>query len=132
MNTNALRGLTTQTSLLRQMSAIAMLGMRQGLEDEARAVMRPVGMATADYETLEAFLAFSAAIGGRPQLAKELLLLRESNAEQGYLDAVLALGLRCAGDQDWERVIQRLLSLVDDMPTREFVLKVSASLNAAA
>lgn len=132
MSATLLDGLTTQTGLLRKMSAVAMLGMREGLEEEARTAMKPVATATADKETLEVFLAFSAAIGGRPQLAKELLSLRELNAEQGYLDAVLALGLRCAGDNDWGRVIQRLLSLVDDSATRDFVLKVGQSLDAIA
>jgi hypothetical protein len=132
MNTTFLGGLTTHTSLLRKMSAIAMLGMREGMDEQAAAVMKPVGTAIGDYDMLEAFLAFAAAIGGRPELARELLALRESNAEQGYLDAVLALGLKCSGDSDADKVLQRLLSLVQDAPTREFVTKVNAALGVAA
>jgi hypothetical protein len=122
----------TQTALLRKMAAVALLGMRERFDDEARAAMRPVITAANDSEMLEVFMAFAAAVGGRAELARELLAVREATVEQGVLDAVLALGLSCAGDVSGGMVLQRLLSLVDDTPTRDFVLKVSSAMEALA
>ncbi len=132
MNTSTLQSPLTQKALLRKMAAVALLGMRERLDDEARAAMRPVITAAGDDETLGVFMAFAAAVGGRAELARELLAVREATVEQGVLDAVLALGLSCAGDNAGGLVLQRLLSLVDDTPTREFVLKVSSTMEAFA
>lgn len=132
MDTSTLQSPLTQKALLRKMAAVALLGMRERLDDEARAAMRPVITAAGDDETLEVFMAFAAAVGGRAELARELLAVREATVEQGVLDAVLALGLSCAGDDAGGVVLQRLLSLVDDTPTREFVLKVNSAMEAFA
>jgi hypothetical protein len=123
----------TQKALLRKMAAVALLGMRERLDEQARVAARPVITTGGDAETMEVFMAFSAAMGGRAELARELLALREATMEQqGVLDAVLALGLACAGDNAGGAVLQRLLSLVDDAPTRDFVLKVSSAMEALA
>jgi hypothetical protein len=122
----------TQQVLLRKMAAVALLGMRENHEDDAQVAMQPVITASGNAQSLEVFMAFAAALGDRPQRARELLALREATVEPGALDAVLALGLQCAGDPDGGRALQRLLSLVDDAPTRQFIVEVNSALEAIA